>query len=60
MPSQLEETRLELKRVRSMLEMLNGNTHPDDIRKLENLWLIPIQARLQEIEVANQPFLAKH
>ena len=50
----LEQVRLELKRVRSMLEMLKDNTHPDDIRKLEHLWLNPIKARLREFEVANQ------
>ena len=46
----LEQTRIELVGVQSMLRMLEGNTDPDDIRRLEKVWLSPILSRLMAMD----------
>jgi hypothetical protein len=51
----LEQTKIELVRVQSMLRMLEGNTAPNDIRRLEQAWLWPILARLEDTEREYQP-----
>jgi hypothetical protein len=53
MHTELEEARLRLKQVQSMLRMLEGNTSLEDIARLEREWLNPIASRLRDIEPLN-------
>jgi hypothetical protein len=45
-----EELLIERRRVESMLRMLEGNTHPDDLKRLVRVWLAPVLEKLQELE----------
>ena len=50
-PSRDEEwIRLDIEktRVESVIRMLVGNTSPDDIRRLEKLWLTPVRDKLRD------------
>ena len=43
-----QEIQVDRTRVESMLRMLEGNTHPDDLKRLHREWLLPILSRLQD------------
>ena len=45
-----EQLQILIKRIQSMLRMLEGNTTPHDIEKLEQAWLDPITDRLKDAQ----------
>jgi len=46
----IEHLRVEARRIQSMLRMLEGNTTPQDIKKLQQVWLDPITERLRDVQ----------
>lgn len=45
----LSDARRHLKMNLSILEMLKGNTEPDDLARLRQLWVVPYEERIQEL-----------
>jgi len=46
----LPEARRHLRMNLSILEMLKGNTEPNDIAKIRQLWILPYEELIQELE----------
>ena len=51
MLGQLEEEKLQLKRVQSMLRMLERNIYAYDMKRFEQIWLRPIVERKADLEL---------
>ena len=46
----IEDLRVNALQVQSILRMLEGNTTPEDIKKLGHAWLDPIMERLNDAQ----------
>jgi hypothetical protein len=46
----LSETKTQLKMNQSMLEMLKGNTPLEDLARLRDVWVTPLEELVRELE----------